>query len=78
MRYNWFFIRSITILIIWSLYTDIEMCVCIISFVYLHIKKGLFTIIIDYVHDFKLALLFNYSIKIILLENIRYLLEILC
>ena len=77
MRYNWFFIKSITILIVWSLCFDLEIFLFVISFIYLHFKKGLFTIVIDYVHDFKLALLFNYLIKIILLENIRYLLEIL-
>lgn len=78
MNYNWFVIRIVTFLILWSLFLDIEIILFVISFIYIHIKSGLVTIILDYVHDLKLAIFFNHLLQIILLENIRYLLEILC
>lgn len=78
MSYNWFIFRSVTILILGSLYLDIELLLITISFIFLHIKSGLATIIIDYIHDLRLTLFYNYLLQIILLENIRYLLEILC
>lgn len=75
-RYNWFIVRIITILILASLYYDLEIILFFIGFIYLHFKNGLIIIIIDYIHDLKLSIIFNNIIKIILIENIRYILEI--
>nr|QNM39651.1 succinate:cytochrome c oxidoreductase subunit 4 [Gelidiella fanii] len=74
--FNWFGIRWAALILISAILIDIEFILVNVGFFFLHINKGVQTIIRDYIHIEKINLISLLIIRISYIELIRYFLEL--
>ena len=76
-NFSWFLMRLITFFIFLGFLVDIEIFLMTNGFLFLHINLGLKTILDDYIHTKKINLGLNILMRILMIEMIRYLSELL-
>nr|AHX02532.1 succinate:cytochrome c oxidoreductase subunit 4 [Schizymenia dubyi] len=76
-NFSWFLMRLITFFIFLGFLVDIEIFLMASGFLFLHINLGLKTILDDYIHIKKINLGLNILMRILMIEMIRYLSELL-
>lgn len=69
MNYKFLFYLVIFFLIN-GLIFDLEILLFFLSFFFLHINWGMYSIFLDYIHKKKLVFFFNSLLKILIIENL--------
>lgn len=72
---NWWFLRFSALLTVPSFLLDLEIFFLIQAFIFLHVKLGLRSIIVDYAHNKKVVLLFLILIRFLSIGLMRCILE---
>nr|YP_009114055.1 succinate:cytochrome c oxidoreductase subunit 4 [Ahnfeltia plicata]AHB62118.1 succinate:cytochrome c oxidoreductase subunit 4 [Ahnfeltia plicata]UAT97999.1 succinate:cytochrome c oxidoreductase subunit 4 [Ahnfeltia plicata]UAT98025.1 succinate:cytochrome c oxidoreductase subunit 4 [Ahnfeltia plicata] len=73
----WWTFRLSSLFIVPGFFVDFEMVLLIQTFLFLHVRSGLGTLIDDYVHNRKTKFVFLLALRILSVEMPRYVLELL-
>lgn len=73
----WYFVRVSALLIILGFLFDLEILILTKSLFFIHIRTGLESIISDYIHSYVTQLLYMSFIRILVLESLFCLVELL-
>ena len=74
---QYWMLRVVALLLIPSLFVDLEISFFCLAFIFLHIKLGLKTIILDYIHNRKTKVLYLTLLRLSSIEILRYALELI-
>ena len=72
---NWWFLRFSVLFVIPSFLLDLEIFFLVQAFIFLHAKLGLKSIVIDYICNKKVMLLYLILIRLLSIGLMRYILE---
>nr|WQF69589.1 succinate dehydrogenase subunit 4 [Pleonosporium sp.] len=77
MNFYWFISRFSSVLLVFTIFLDLELTLFLINLFLLHLYLGLKSLISDYIHDIKLEFFLILLLRILILRILLLIIEIL-